>query len=115
MTVLLPVLVALASLVSWPAFRLSERHGPESRWLMFLAVPAIAVWLALTMLGLGAQSLANIIEVLWLLAGGVVLSYIKLWIQPRVAMGQRRLTHALLFFLILAAGLLRAFMPVLPE
>ena len=82
---------------------------------MFLAVPGVVVWFGLTILGFGAQSLSNIVEVIWLVGAGIVLSYLKLLVQGRLAISQRGLTHGLLLVLAVAAIMLRVFMPVLPE
>ena len=73
MTIAFLVLVALSCTAIYPAYLASRRQGEESRLLVVAPVPAVAVWVALTASGYGAQSLSNIVEVLAIFALGVVL------------------------------------------
>jgi hypothetical protein len=115
MILLFPVLLLITSVLSLPAFWLSKRKGSESWWLLFLSGPALAVWMGLTFFGYGAQSLANIIEVFWLAAAGVLICYLKVLMVDRFFQSQRKTTFGLILLLVIGAVLLRTFMPVLPE
>jgi hypothetical protein len=115
MTLLFPVLVVVAGLLCLPAYLYSRRRNAESRWLPLAPLPAVLVWLLLTAAGYGAQSLSNLVEVLWLMAAAVALVYGKvLWLDRRVGFRVAN-TYVLMALLVLAAVLLRSFMPVLPE
>lgn len=115
MTVLFPALVLISALLCWPALRLSRHRGPESRWILLLAGPAVVVWVVLTASGYGAQSLSNLVEVLWLFGAGVLLAYLKVFLFDRFSPVPRWSTYILMVLLAVAAVALRSFMPVLPE
>ena len=115
MTLLLPLLFLVATLLCIPAYIVSYRRRTESKWLPFVMLPGLALWVMLTALGYGAQSLSNIVEVLWLLVAGVLSVYIKVYyVDPRLQK-PRQATYLILGCLLVAALLLRTFMPVLPE
>lgn len=115
MTLLLPLLFLVATLLCIPAYIVSYRRGAESRWLPFVMLPGLSLWVLLTALGYGAQSLSNIVEALWLLIAGVVSCYVKVYvIDPRLNR-PREATYLILVCLLAAALLLRTFMPALPE
>ena len=115
MTVLFPILILIASVLSIPAYLLSRRHSEETRWLLFLCVPSTVAWFFLTYFGYGAQSLSNIIEVLWLIGAAILLCYIKVLVIDRFIKKPKATTYVFMIFLVLGALLLRSFMPVLPE
>lgn len=115
MTLLFPMLLALAGLLCWPAFAHSRKTGPESWWLLFLSGPAVVVWVGLTGSGYGAQSLSNLVEVFWLVGSGVLLCYVKVFIVDRLLPKSLITTYLLAAILVAGAALLRTFMPVLPE
>jgi predicted branched-subunit amino acid permease len=98
-----------------PAYVASRRRGDESRWLLFASLPSIVVWVSLTGIGYGAQSLSNIIEVFWLIAASIVLCYLKVFLLDRKIRKPAKTTYYMMGALTLAAILLRTFMPVLPE
>lgn len=114
MTPLFGVLALAAGLFCVPAY-LAGRDAGESPWLLASSLPALALWVALASLGFGPQSLSNLVEPLLLLAGAVILAYLKvLLLDPRLR-DPRRSTYGLMALLALGAFLLRAFMPLLPE
>lgn len=115
MTLLFPVLLLVAGLLCSPAFVVSRRRSSESWWLLFLAVPALAVWLGLTAVGYGAQSLSNIIEVFWLVVASILFCYVKVLVIDRLVHRPHATTYVLMALLVVGAVLLRTFMPVLPE
>lgn len=115
MTLMFPLLLLIAGLLTIPAYLYSRRRHPESRWLPVAAVPAVAAWLLLAGSGYGAQSLSNLIEVLWLLVASVILAYAKVLAVDRVIGFRAGGTYILMGMLLIAALLLRSFMPVLPE
>jgi hypothetical protein len=84
-------------------------------WVLFLAVPALAVWLGLTAVGYGAQSLSNIIEVFWLVGASILFCYVKVFLIDLFVHRPHATTYVLIALLLVGAVLLRTFMPVLPE
>lgn len=115
MIVLVPVLVLASVLLNGPAFLYSCKKGRESWWLLFCVVPGIAVWGALTAAGIGAQSLSNLAELLWLAAAAVLLSYGKVFLLDPWVASATRSTYVLMALLAAAAVGLRLLTPVFPE
>ena len=115
MTVAFLVLVALSCAAIYPAYTVSLRRGEESRLLVVAPVSAVAVWVALTAFGYGAQSLSNIIEVFAIFALGVVLAYVKVFVFDKDRGGARVSTYCLVALLVALAIVLRTIMPILPE
>ena len=68
-------LIGISGAVCIPAWRFSKRGADQTKWLLFLSTPALLLWIGLTAAGIGAQSLANIIEVLPIAVLGVVAAY----------------------------------------
>ncbi len=114
MIILFVVLLLGASLLCLPAFLISRRRGAESGWLLFVTLPALVVWIGLTYLGYGAQSMSNLIEVILLFPVGVILCYLKVFVLDRRMRRPGATTYALMSILAAGAFLLRTFMPVLP-
>ena len=115
MIVMFFALVLLALLANLPAYQISLRRGRESKWLLFVTLPAMAAWVLLTGLGYGPQSLSNLVEILGLFAAGIVLCYGKVFLLDRRVKDPRWTTYLLMALLTVAAALLRTFMPLLPE
>ena len=102
-------------LMSMPAWLISRSRGNGSVWILFLSVPAIVVWVCLTALGIGAQSLSNMFEIFIIAILGVVMCYLKVFLLDK-NVGKPHLTTAIVvLFLVVVAMLLRLFMPLLPE
>jgi len=110
-----PVLILIVVALTIPAWSYARRRDRGSHWLLILWLPAVILWIVLSGLGVGAQSLSNLIEVFWLMAAGIVLSYLKVFIVDRHIASRQGITPALMAALALAALLLRLFMPILPE
>jgi len=108
------VIVSLA-FMSLPAWMVSRSRGNGSLWILFLSAPAIGVWVCLTALGIGAQSLSNLFEIFVIAILGVVLCYLKVFLLDKTV-GRPHLTIVTVsLFLVAVAVLLRLFMPLLPE
>jgi len=115
MTLALLVLLALMFGLSFPAWHRARSHGKATPLVLFLALPALIVWFVLSINGFGAQSLSNLIEVSFLLAAGVALAYLHLVLASRSDASPRAIALWMMAGLVVAAVLLRRFMPVLPE
>lgn len=83
--------------------------------LPFVHIPAISIWLLLISSGFGAQSLANVVELLYLGVAAVVLPYLKVFILDRFTREHAMTTYGTVALLGGSAFLFRALMPVLPE
>ena len=108
-------MLILTGLLCAPAYIVSRRRGDESKWLLAAGLPAIVLWVLLTAYGYGAQSLSNLIGVIWILAAGIGMSYSKVFTVDRIIGKPKKTTYTLMIILTLGAFLLRTFMPVLPE
>lgn len=111
-----PVLIVAAAVLCVPAWLVARRQDRGSVWLLFLSFPAIAIWVVMEDRGLGQPaSLSNLIEVFWLLAGGIALAYGNVFILDRVVARRQITLYGAIALLAVAAILLRLFMPTLPE
>ncbi len=115
MIVFIAVFIAVGCILTFPAYLLARRAGMNNFLLLFLSAPSIVVWMILTALGIGAQSLANIIEIFYLFIGGVVLSYLQVLIFKKHKTNTFLVSGVIVIVLCLAALLLRLLMPVIPE
>ena len=108
-------LLVLFCLASVPAYLLSKRRQEESLWLLFNFIPAAGVWVGLTRIGYGAQSLSNLIEIIIIGIASVVLPYMKIFlVDPKYGVPKKN-TYILIAALVIASVLFRTFMPLLPE
>lgn len=113
MIVLFVILAIISAALIFPGWIFARRRNPQGPAILFLALPGIILWTVLTAAGVGAQSLANIIEIFGITAVSVITAYIKLFIMDR-----RELKHAGIISLLIVLGvtlLLRLFMPLIPE
>ncbi len=111
-----PVLILAAAVLCVPAWLVARRRDRGSVWLLFLSCPAIALWVVMADAGVGqTASLSNLIEVFWLLAGGIVLAYVKVFAVDRITPRWRVTTYGAIAMLAGAAAILRLLMPTLPE
>lgn len=110
-----PVLILLAALLCLPPFFYARTQEHGCYWILFMAFPAIAVWVFLAGAGIGGQSLSNLVEVFWLLGGGVILAWLKVFVIDRRIKNPRLSTYTILALLCIASIMLRLFIPELPE
>ena len=105
----------LLAVVCVPAYFYSRRNGTESVLLPVVWLPSLVVWFSLTVGGIGAQSLGNLVEVVCLVGGGVLLTYLKVLVVDRGLRRPRVTTLALAILLMVAAAAMRLLMPIVPE
>jgi hypothetical protein len=115
MTPCAAVLLILMLGASFPAWSIARSRGQATPLLLLLPLPAIAAWIALSVVGYGAQSLSNLIEPVIVLALGVVLAYVYLPIVDRTGARPAVVAALMMAALLVLAVLLRTFMPNLPE
>ena len=105
----------VAALLIVPGWLMARKWHPQSLWLLALPLAGNAFWLLLTILHIGAQSLANVIEVFAVAAAAIAASYLKFLVFDRRA-GMGSLGAILLVVIVAVITLgLRLFMPALPE
>ena len=116
MTVLFLFFIIFGVLSCLPAWFASRRSKQASEWSLFTVLPGQLSWIALAGLGVGAQSLSNVvIELTDLVLGSIVLYYLKVFLLDRFSDRPGRNTAYVVAITIVAAVLLRLIMPVLPE
>ncbi len=109
------VLLAASAILNLPAWFVARGRQESASWLPFIGAPAILAWVALVALGVGPQSLANIVEAIALATLSVVLCYAQVFFLNRRFPHVRRTSGYLALALIAVAVLLRLLMPLLPE
>jgi hypothetical protein len=115
MIVMFVVASLLATLLILPGWLWLRRTRPQTSWLLALPFVSMALWVALAALGVGAQSLSNVIELLVVAASAIVFSYFKFFVFDRsAALSGKGAVIAFLLVGLVVFGL-RLFMPVLPE
>lgn len=99
-----------------PAWFASRRRQQASGWDLLVALPGCLCWIALAGLGVGPQSLSNlVVELFDLVLGSIVLYYLKVFLLDRFTENPGRNTVYVVVISVAVAVLLRLFMPVLPE
>ena len=98
-----------------PGWILARRQAPQGLWLFALPLGGTMFWLLLTVLDVGAQSLANIIEVYAVAGIAVLAAYLKFFVFDRFSsVPGRSVVLAVAIVAVVTLGL-RLFMPGLPE
>jgi hypothetical protein len=115
MLILFTMLSVIAALAIFPGWNTAKKWHKQSLWLLALPLAGNAFWLLLTVLNIGVQSLANIIEVFAVNATAIVASYLKFYVfDRRPSMGSLGMIIAVAIVAAITLGL-RLFMPLLPE
>jgi len=115
MLALFAILVGGSAILNLPGWMFARSRNQATWWLPFVGTPAILVWMLLVSVGVGPQSLANIVEAMALTALSVVACYTQVLLLNRRFPAFRRTSGSLLIALIGVAVLLRLFMPLIPE
>ncbi|MBT8448201.1 MAG: hypothetical protein KJO69_00835 [Gammaproteobacteria bacterium] len=104
--------IASAALIL-PGWMIARKNAPQGPAIIFLALPGVLLWAALTMSGVGAQSLANVVEVFYIAIISVIVAYAKLFIMDRLKI---KYSGIISMVIVLVATLcLRLFVPLIPE
>ncbi len=112
---LFAALLAGSAVLNLPAWFFARSRDRATWWLPLIGAPAILGWVALVGLGVGPQSLSNVVEVMALAALSVLLCYAQAFLLNRRFQDYRRISAFLQIALIGVAVLLRIFMPLVPE
>ena len=109
------VLIDVTTAASAPAWRSARANHTWLYWDYASIVVPFAVWITLTALGFGAQSLGNLVEQLALVAIIPITHTIRVFACDRWKNPAR--IHSIIVFAVvnIAATGLRAFVPLIPE
>ncbi len=114
MTVYFPIFLAFCLLSCLPAWFVSRRRGQGGRWSLFAVLPGLIGWYFLAAAGVGRQELSNLVaEPFDLTLGTIVLYYLKVFLLDRLTTRPARNTFYLIVLCLVAALLLRLYMPQL--
>lgn len=113
MIVMSAMLAVLGAALIAPGWFWARARAPQSLWLYVLPALGIGAWIVLAAVGVGAQSLGNLVEMPGVAVVAVVVAYGKLVLFTRRtgAMG----TIVAVGVVLLAAAAFRVLMPQLPE
>ena len=109
------LLLLIAALVILPGWLYFGRTSPQPKWLFAVPVFGIGLWVALTYIGIGAQSLSNVVEVFAVATSAVASAYVKFFLLDRSAGLKSKSTVLILTVVVLTTVCLRLFTPPLPE
>ena len=115
MLLVFPIIQLVTLLACLPAYRTARERQEEPVWSLFLVAPCLLVWIAMTMAGVGAQSFSNLVELFDLMLGTVILYYLKVFMMDRVNQSPVLNNFIVIMITVMAAVLLRMYMPLLPE
>ena len=115
MVALFAILLVGSAVLNLPAWFFARSRNQATWWMPLLGAPPILAWVVLVALGVGAQSLSNVIEAMTLATLSVLLCYAQAFVLNRRFPAFRRTSAFLAVALIAVAVLLRLFMPLLPE
>lgn len=115
-TIFFPIFLAFCLISCLPAWFTSRRRGQAGRWSLFSVLPGLIGWYLLAVSGVGQPVLSNLVaESFDLSLGSIVLYYLKVFLLDRYTHSPGRNTAYVIAIALLAAILLRLFMPPLPE
>jgi hypothetical protein len=105
----------IPALIIAPGWLLARRWHAQSLWLLALPAAGILFWFLLVYIHIGAQSLANFVEIFIIDFVVIVASYLKFFLfDRRENMRSRGATWTVAVVAIIIISL-RLFMPSLPE
>ena len=92
-----------------------RRKTPQIPFVLGLPILGIVLWIGLTYMGIGAQSLSNIVETFIIFAVSISSAYVKFFIFDR-SIKHRPYGNFYVFAVVILVTLwFRLFMPQLPE
>jgi len=112
---LLLLLATIAGLLIWPGWRWANKREPQSYWICFLPAGGLCLWVLLTAIGFGAQSMANVVETFVVALLSVVVAYLNFFVGDRQLVSRAVRDGVAVATVVVIVTLLRAFTPVLAE
>jgi hypothetical protein len=98
-----------------PGWFWAKKRCPQSLSLFFLPISGIGLWILLAAAGIGAQSLANLSELLGVVAAAVAAAYFKFLVADRRFGNKPPVVVAAFVFVAVVTIAFRLFIPQLPE
>ncbi len=115
MIALFLMLTIIAGILILPGWYWANKGQPQKFWICFLPAAGLALWMLLTALGFGAQSLANLVETPVIAGVAVVAAYLKFFVFDKSSALNSYGKIFAIAAVMLATIILRTIMPVLPE
>ena len=110
---LLSILVPL--LLCVPPWLIARQSGRWFHWDWASLIIPIVLWSLLLCLGIGAQSLSNIVEIYIVIGAVIVAYYLRIFVADRFFTDFRRNSATAFFVCCFLVVSLRLLMPNLPE
>jgi hypothetical protein len=115
MTVLFLLMAIIGALLILPGWIWARKKVSQTPFILGLPIVGIVSWIGLTSIGIGAQSLSNIVEIFIVFAVSICSAYLKFAFFDRNMNHKSHGTfYASAIVLFVTIGL-RLFMPTLPE
>ena len=115
MLLVFSIATIFAFIVCLPPWLYARRRARWFCWdLASFVIPEL-IWFGLAIFGVGAQSLANLIEVFMILLTVIVVVYLRVFLLDRLTPHPRFNSFLAFCFCCLSPLLLRLSMPILPE
>ena len=115
MTVMFVVLLLISVVLFISGWLLAKKKYPQTFLTFFLLTVGIVLWVLLTSLGFGAQSLANFIEVFGVVVVAVAAAYLKFFVFDHWFSNKHLGFVVALVIVVVVTIAFRLFMPSLPE
>ncbi|GAL16927.1 hypothetical protein JCM19235_5476 [Vibrio maritimus] len=115
MVVFFTFFLSLYYLIAFPGGVRAYQKGQLSLGDAFLPLSVFATWSLLATSGIGAQSLGNLVELVFLLGASVALFYIRLWYVKLHPTNAALSLIALYCIVITLVVLTRMSFPLIPE
>lgn len=109
------ILSSMGAALILPGWFSAKKQHPQSFLLFFLPFAGIGLWVLLTVLGLGAQRLSNIAEVLGVVVISVVVAYLKFFVFDRRFFNKSHGVVIAFIIIVVVTIAFRLFTPLLPE
>jgi len=107
------VLVLISIILMLPGWYAARIKLPQSPAILGVSLAGVSLWILIASLGIGPQSLSNLIETPIVAAAAVIVAYIKMFLLE-----SKKVKHAVLISygaIIIIVMALRLFMPLIPE
>ena len=115
MIALAALVVLISTSLIVPGWICAKRSGNGGVAVMSLPLVGIGMWFALSAMGVGAQSLSNIIEIFPIAVLSIAVAYLVLFALRRRLASRHMLFSVAVGAVVMFVVCLRLLVPVLPE
>ena len=107
------VIVLISIIMMLPGWYASQKKFPQSPAILGVSLAGVSFWILIASLGIGPQSLSNLIETPIVAAAAVFLAYIKMFLlESKKVKYATLISYGMIIIIVMA---LRLFMPLIPE